>query len=98
MEKFTAKEGEQILFALLAAQKRYELDHGSYTSTFSDLDVDFQQPKHFDTIDDDNVQNSNPIADIARLSGGTLYTLEIDDDGTIRCVNGTVSICTKLGY
>jgi type II secretory pathway pseudopilin PulG len=102
LERFTAKEGEQILYALLAAQKRYEMDNGSYASTLSDLDVDFPPPTNFDTIDDNSVANSDPVAQVTRTTPSIdLYILHIYTDGTVTCDTEHASvtgICQKIGY
>ena len=41
VERARAKEGEQLLYALLASQKRYKLEHGAYAIDSPATDIDF---------------------------------------------------------
>jgi len=102
IEKVRAKEGEQFLYTLLSAQKRYAIDNDNgdatpdYTIDIGALDVDFSRtPENFD---DPTVSATSPLAQINRNDGS--YTLFISDLGTItcNCSGGSCETCQKLGY
>ncbi len=106
-ERVKSAEGVQILTTLLAAQKRYALEHsGSYktgtgggacTATLQDgdLDVNIPSPKYFDSPCVFQYPTYTYPATIVRQGS---YTLSIDINGNIHCSGGAGSTCTKMGY
>jgi prepilin-type N-terminal cleavage/methylation domain-containing protein len=109
IESSRATEGEQFLYAILAAQKRYSLDNDNgdntpdYASDLDDLDVTVSgQLENFDTPDDTtDVNTATPAVWIARITRkNNPYTLFINEAGIIRCnCNGSACpTCTKMGY
>ena len=96
-EKMRAAEGEQFLYSILSAQKRYSIDNnGNYVGNIATLDIDlskiptnFQQP---------TVSIVTPLAQITRNNNS--YTLFISDTGAIACnCNGAAcQTCQKMGY
>ncbi len=96
VEKTKASEGVQMLETLLNAQRRYLIEYNQYATALGQLDVEvktltnnFQNPLVFD--------NPSGLATIDRIG---LYTLSIDEDGKISCVeNGAPpGTCNRLGY
>lgn len=96
VERTKASEGAQMLEALLNGQRRHLIEYNEYATDISQLDVEvktltnnFQNPLVFD--------NPSGLATIDRIG---LYTLSIDEDGIINCVeNGAPpGTCRKLGY
>ncbi|MBU0467452.1 MAG: type II secretion system GspH family protein [Candidatus Omnitrophica bacterium] len=95
VEKVKSGEGTKILQALLDAQRIYEFENGSYADDLDDLDVEFGAPENFDALTDANISTANPVATITRTGD---YTLSIDTDGTIKCINEvTAGICARMG-
>ncbi|OGX54687.1 MAG: hypothetical protein A2267_09540 [Omnitrophica WOR_2 bacterium RIFOXYA12_FULL_38_10] len=95
VEKVKSGEGTRILQALLDAQRIYEFENGAYADDLADLDVEISAPDNFDALTDANISTANPVASITRTGD---YTLTIDTDGTIKCINEvTVGICTRMG-
>lgn len=92
IEKTHSSEGAQILYALLAAQKRHFLDEGSYASNIADLDIDFRDSPYFN---DPVARNTDPLGTITRTGS---YTLSILKNGTITCSGGSNNICGKMGF
>ena len=111
MEKMKATEGEHYLYTILAAQKRYAIDHDNgsgvpqYADNLSDLDIDVSQVlSNFNTPGNGDINTATPVAQITRKinSFTPSYTLHISDQGVITCgcpiVDCSNSICQKLGY
>ena len=105
IEKVRASEGEQYLYSLLGAQKRYSIDHDDglggpdYADTVNDLDIDLSAtPSNFKKLTDADINTSNPVAQITRSDSS--YTLYISDTGIVSCnCSGVVcSTCKKLSY
>ena len=93
IERIRAKEGEEILIALLGAQKRYAQENdGSYAGNISNLDVTTRTSAYFNTP---AVSTTSPLAQITRTNS---YTLSISDTGNVSCSGGASGLCTKLGY
>ena len=92
VERNTSSEGTSILTALLGAQKRYQLENGSYTNNLNNLDLTIPTSKNFNAP---TVATSNPIATIQRNT--TSFTLFIDSSGNITC-QPSAAICKKMGY
>jgi len=102
VERSRSNEGVQILMALLGAQRRHALENGSYKAgtgaggaiVDGDLDIDIPVPDNFaiPVI----INNPNNVASITRTG---LYTLSIDEDGTITCADiGANTFCARMGY
>lgn len=100
VERFHSREGAEYLMAVLGAQKRYSIDNnGNYAGAFADLDIGLPSSgfRYFQGLTVAN--DPTNVAHLDRVSGGnTIYDLEIDEDGTISCGNGTGNICSKMGY
>ena len=97
IEKMRSAEALKILEALRNAQEIYKVENGSYTTVLSDLDVTIPQPENFEVP---TLASSNPIVSIERDTAVTeyVYTLTIDNNGTIKCSGTTpAEICSKLG-
>ena len=95
LEKSKSVEGIQILRTLIEAQMAYKLEHGNFSNNLGDLAVTIPVPKNFNNPSVSS--NSNAVATIQR-SGS--YTLTIDDESDITCVQGSgpADICTRIGY
>lgn len=93
IEKVRSHEGRDILVTVLGAQKRYFIDNESYTANMGDLDITISNPANFAPP---IVSVNDPIVQIVRNGG--LYTLSVNQDGTIICTDGTVTLCGKMGY
>ena len=97
IERTRAAEGIHILEALLQAQKMYYADHGKYSNSYTDLDVEIPPSKNFSDISSESVSEHNPLVTVTRNDGS--YSLTIDENGTIGCLNNTADdICTKIGH
>ena len=100
IERMRAAEGEQFLYVVLSAQKRYSIDHNdTYADNLADLDVDFNlTPSNFKPLTDADINTTNPLAKIIRQDDS--YTLFILSTGTVTCnCNGSsCQMCQKLGY
>lgn len=100
MERVRASEGVQIITALLRAQIAYELETGGYDSsaTCANLDVEFPNAANFNVPPAcSNPADAivNPIATITRIGG---YRLQINELGTIWCINVGAIQCAEAGY
>ena len=94
IERVRAAEGVQILTALLGAQKVYKTDHPGYSTVLANLDIEIDRAANFDK-DSIIVQNNvGNVASIQRFGG---YTLSIDENGAIGCVDGAIT-CAQAGY
>ncbi len=106
IERFRAKEGEQVLIALYGAEQRYAVD--KFNKTCSDSSCQFWTP-NLTLLDVDNtrtppnfnspswVGGSSPIR-IDRMNGAALlYTLTINYTGSITCSNNA-TLCAKMKY
>lgn len=94
VEKIHAKEGDQILYALYAAQKRYATENNNiYASSITQLDVTFPAIAYFGTP----VQAVGPQPRYAITRNGS-YTLTISSNGIITCSGGPANLCTQMGY
>ena len=94
IEKFRAREGEEILIALFGAQKRYALDHGgTYTNNFANLDVEPRESPYFGIP----VVGTVVLVQVTRVGAPTTYSLSINSLGVITCASAG-TICQKLGY
>ena len=101
-EKTKSSEGKNILLSLLGAQQHWAMDNnGAYTNTLNNLDIKIPQSGNFCNP---TVRISNPIASIKRkdssgaCGASSLYTLTINTDGTISCIDGSTPICSKISY
>ncbi|MCK5014144.1 MAG: prepilin-type N-terminal cleavage/methylation domain-containing protein [Candidatus Omnitrophica bacterium] len=93
-ERVRAAEGVQILTALLGAQKAYEMENGFYSAILNDLDVEIDRAENFDITTIVVQNNAANVASIQRWGG---YTLSIDEDGNIGCVDGAIT-CAFAGH
>ena len=93
-ERVKASEGVQILTTLLRAQKVYEAEHGFYAGDKDDLDVAIDRDENFDVTSIIVQNDTTNVASIERNSG---YTLSIDEDGVIGCVDGAIT-CAFAGH
>jgi len=95
VERMRAKEGDQMLYAAYAAQKRYMAETRYYASTISQLDVTFPPSAYFGAP----VVNIDAFGQfsIAITRSGS-YTLTIASNGNITCGGGPVGLCEKIGY
>lgn len=92
VERMRAKEGADILPAVLAAQKRYELETGSSANNLSQLDITLPNLEYFDAP-----TLTGAVIRIRRNGSNPYnYRLEMNSTGTITCQGS--SICGKLGY
>lgn len=98
-ERVRAAEGVQILTALLAAQKAYDAEDGSYTVNLADLDVTIDRAQYFNVgtiaVFDPGDPVANPIAAITRTGA---YTLDINENGDIACSGGGAFTCAQAGF
>ena len=95
VEKFRAKEGEQVLIALYGAQKRFSLENaGTYANALDDLDIEPRSSPYFNALTDADI-SSSPLAQTTRTGS---YTLSINNAGIIACSGGATGLCTKIGY
>jgi prepilin-type N-terminal cleavage/methylation domain-containing protein len=93
VEKLRSKEGANLLPAVLAAQKRYQLDNGTLATDISQLDITFPAIEYFNTP---QIVVTGGGATIQRNGAAPKnYTLQITANGVISC---TGSLCSKLGY
>ncbi len=99
IERVRSSEGVQSLTALLAAQKRYQLENSAYSASLTNLDIDIAASTNFNVPTVAN--NSAAVASIVRNSGTVPYTLSINDTGTVACTCGActpANLCTQIGY
>ncbi len=86
-ERTRASEGQQILIALMNAQKAVQLETGSFATTLIPLAISFPTPVNFDDIDDDSITApvavTDPVSNVQRNTG--TYELLIDQNGLITC-------------
>ncbi|MDP2654544.1 MAG: prepilin-type N-terminal cleavage/methylation domain-containing protein [Candidatus Omnitrophota bacterium] len=92
-ERYRAEEGKQVLIALLAAQKRFNLDTGAYTGTLANLDVEIRPSAHFGAP-----AVTTSTANLANITRTGSYTLQINENGIISCSGGPANLCTKIGF
>lgn len=100
IERVRSSEGVNSLTALLASQKRFQLENSpNYAAALASLDIDIAASNNFavPTVAND----TTAVASIQR-NGAAGYNLSIDEDGVIACacpVSCTpADICAKLGY
>ena len=105
IEGMRAAEGEQFLYAILAAQKRFSVDNDDgnpgttdYANNLTALNMDQNfPPQNFNVP---VALDANPLAQITRTGG--LYTLYAREDGVVACNCGGGAcgnnICQKMGY
>jgi prepilin-type N-terminal cleavage/methylation domain-containing protein len=105
IEGMRAAEGEQFLYALLAAQKRFSIDNDDgnpvttdYANNLAALNMDQNMPPRNFNVP--VALDANPLAQIIRTGG--LYTLYMREDGVVACNCGggvcADNICQKMGY
>ncbi len=106
IERFQAKEGEQILLAFYGAEQRFAMENSRrtcsaypcalWTSSLTALDVTARTTPKFGSPY--FVGGSPQVIRIDRLQqSSTLYTLAIGFDGKITCLNNA-TLCAKMKY
>ncbi|MCC6757998.1 MAG: prepilin-type N-terminal cleavage/methylation domain-containing protein [Candidatus Omnitrophica bacterium] len=94
VEKSHAKEGDQILYAMLTSQKRYAVEHdGVYATAVSQLDATLPALAYFAPP----FIASGPQPRFAIIRNGS-YTLSISSSGVVTCSGGPTGLCEKMGY
>lgn len=94
VEKSHAKEGDQILYAMLTSQKRYAVEHdGVYATTISQLDATLPALAYFGAP----MIVAGPQPRFAIIRNGS-YTLTISSTGVVTCTDGPTELCIKMGY
>jgi len=99
-ERVRAAEGVQILNSLLGAQKSYEFENGAYATDPTLLDVEITRANNFN-VPPTVLNPGNPVANpIARIRRTNAYWLEINEEGTLSCVNAAPNAftCGQAGY
>ncbi|MFH1767554.1 MAG: prepilin-type N-terminal cleavage/methylation domain-containing protein [Candidatus Omnitrophota bacterium] len=100
-ERARSSEGASVIGTLRRAQVRYNVEHGVYTTSTADLDVDVTTLKYFDAP-----TLTGTIANLASVkrslqdlntSKFEQYTLRITEGGTIECVATAAADCPP-GY
>jgi len=99
LEITRSAEGIQTLTALLHAQQTYWQENYNYATNAEMDQMDIIIPATSSIFDAPNLFNpsdpvNNPIVNIQRQ--GALYTLAINEEGTIRC-SGNAGLCSKMG-
>ncbi|MCK5260088.1 MAG: prepilin-type N-terminal cleavage/methylation domain-containing protein [Candidatus Omnitrophica bacterium] len=95
LERVRAAEGVQILTALLGAQKVHAAENnGDYSAVLNDLDISIDRAENFNIA---TITVQNNVANVAQIQRTGGYTLSIDEDGTISCVDGGIT-CAKAGF
>ena len=98
VERVRAAEGVRMLIALLGAQKAYELENGAYATDPDDLDIEITRASYF-VVPPTVLNTGAPLAPIARIRRTGNYWLEINEEGTISCVDaGAPFTCTQAGH
>ena len=112
VEKARGAEALSLLGAIAGAQQRFYLTKDSYTTNFSDLDLDFTdvpsgaiasgatvRTKNFTLTLSATVNSPTASGVIAeRQTGRYPYTLTKNyNNGEISCVEDDAAICTSLG-
>ena len=110
LERFTAEEGKQILWAVYTAEKRYFIENNTYVDNINSLDITLRSNK-FQFYSPPSVMynaSGNPryIGKLRRTKGGTqlYYLLLIYQDttnpannGQLRCINIAPNMCERIG-
>jgi prepilin-type N-terminal cleavage/methylation domain-containing protein len=100
IERVRASEGVQSLTALLAAQKRYQLENSAYATALGTLDIDVAASANFAVPTVAN--NAAAVASIQRANNANIpYVLSMSDTGTVACACAgctPANICNQIGY
>ena len=97
VESIRAKEGVQILIALLGTERDYLIENGVYTNDLNQLGIEIPASPNF------NSPSWCAFPSVCSSYGGSIqrrdnsYTLYISQEGEITCTGGN-GICTKMGY
>ncbi|MBF0594309.1 MAG: prepilin-type N-terminal cleavage/methylation domain-containing protein [Candidatus Omnitrophica bacterium] len=99
LEESRFSEGLSAIQTLCAAQLRYNIDHGAYTGTCTDLDVDIKTANFNAPVCDATNTAGNPLAKITRTGGA--YTIQVYyDAGTqlpvLSCTGCTANLTNIL--
>lgn len=83
VEKTKAAEAFQYLAAIRAAQERYHGQHGRYTSSADDLDVDFPSLHYFaiEKTEADETSWKFVLKRVGASGGYGQYTIVFEEDG-----------------
>lgn len=101
VERFRAKEGEQILLSALGSQKRFHIDHGNYMTDTDTQNFDIDTPStYFNTVTITTSDvNDGFLASITRGGTSPVYQLKIYTNAQIICTNDSpAGFCGKIGY
>ena len=101
VEKVRSVEGINALTALLGAEKRWQLENATYTTTMANLDITVTGLRNFNNpalAGPPAVGSDGEIANIQRNGVAPYtYTLHITEGtGTLSCTGGSGSVCTKI--
>jgi prepilin-type N-terminal cleavage/methylation domain-containing protein len=100
IERVRSAEGVQSLTALLAAQKRYQLENNAYATVLANVDIDVAASNNFNVPTVAN--NAAAVASIQRRNDPNIpYTLSISDVGVVACNCigcNPANICNRIGY
>jgi len=89
-EKARKAEGVSLLSMIRASQLRYKAENGAYTTTVSNLDIDYTTPKYF-TVN----SPAGTAAEVGKVTrngvegASYVYVLTISDAGTVTCTGAS---------
>jgi len=96
VERFRAEEGRRMLLSLLAAQKHFFLENDTYATAVNQLDIRFDlNSDNYEMLQDSDVNLTRPLLAQVRRRG-SLYTLQINEAGTITCLGSPKDLCPML--
>ena len=114
IEQEKSKEAVHTLTTLLESEKRYLIEHGSYTWDINNLDVTIQNSENFKFKSAANGHVRGPmeinlpidfqghIYDFylraKRINSNNEYFIYVTPDGKAYCQTFTIGFCEKLGY
>ena len=85
-EKMKSQEGVNILYSILGAYNRYEIDNGTPPTQLSQLDIEIPNAENFNAP---SLSGAAGTVATIQHSGAPSYTLSIDTDGEISCSGST---------
>jgi prepilin-type N-terminal cleavage/methylation domain-containing protein len=84
VERSKASEAFGYLAAVRSAQERYQAREGKYAGSVDDLDIDYSDPKYFDTDDIELTGENGWSLTMTRKAGASgygAYTVIFNEDG-----------------
>lgn len=107
--KMEGQEGANIVRDAFAAQKRYKIYNGQYTSDPSKLDIDARPARYFNTfylpagfVNPGDYSISCNAGSVTWLAGinskNSAYSLKVTDKGVVVCTPCHDAVCVKMGY